>query len=802
MLLHSRIAAEGADMDAGIDAGRRDHCAIDDQRDRGYGGCGTVGSRGGGGAASVGGDGGGDEVWSVCGDGDGGGAGDDGMNAVRVRGSGRGAHGDGVNAGRARGGGVVVDGDACEAERVRGSGASGSASDHGARELLCQCRAAGHFGVVDGDEVWSVCGDGDGGGAHGDGVNAGRVRGGGVVVDGDACEAERVRGGRTGGNASDHGACELLRQCRAAAHFGVGDKHPREECSDDATVAVSAPRGDGRSAMKTKRLKQLQQECANSTAMAGDDDDLLGFLDVGRERENRMYGKVAAVRISPAHRHLPEGNSLDMRAIAHKATVSVKRSFALRERVTVNAVINEKIDIVSDEDDLLKHLDATSEMENTGRPNTLDEDMDNDCSGSIAVVGHRNTHEELNIPDIARAVLSALKYRDALAAEKSAYQRSRPDGAEEGATALQGNSYLSSHRERNRERRQSEHRKHSMFGPVSDNDRAKALERLQEALGPAGLEECVCVSCDELVLRRDALRKEASDRRFMNRMRRCLGGADETLPQLLIDAYSAPVSIPYLRHVLVAPNSFRRYMDQGDHPTAWFTICKSCNKEIERGRMPKFAISNGFIIGALPEELTGLTIPERIMTQLVTIGAMTRVMRGGCHRCIRSHCIAFDCTPGPPVTLLPRSISEVSEFRVAIVGELTEAQMEKVKGLHQIRTRMLSGAYDFYTRNNNFYSDVSRNDAVLTGDIDYELFEHLILEHIADEADVVDDSVREELENVRGHSDGWHVMNAHDELSIVERRIGLSDAAKELLSVKEILAQSKSTIRRGPGHST
>jgi hypothetical protein len=239
MLLHSRIAAEGADMDAGIDAGRRDHCAIDDQRDRGYGGCGTVGSRGGGGAASVGGDGGGDEVWSVCGDGDGGGAGDDGMNAVRVRGSGR--------------------------------------------------------------------------GAHGDGVNAGRVRGGGVVVDGDACEAERVRGGRTGGNASDHGACELLRQCRAAAHFGVGDKHPREECSDDATVAVSAPRGDGRSAMKTKRLKQLQQECANSTAMAGDDDDLLGFLDVGRERENRMYGKVAAVRISPAHRHLPEGNSLDMR---------------------------------------------------------------------------------------------------------------------------------------------------------------------------------------------------------------------------------------------------------------------------------------------------------------------------------------------------------------------------------------------------------------------------------------------------------------------------------------------------------
>ncbi|KAG7384309.1 hypothetical protein PHYPSEUDO_002774 [Phytophthora pseudosyringae] len=182
----------------------------------------------------------------------------------------------------------------------------------------------------------------------------------------------------------------------------VGDKHPREECSVDDVLNVCGARADGRSAMKPKRLKQMQYECATN----GDDDDLLRFLDVGREYERRVYGKVDAVRISPALRHLPEYNALDMRTVAPKAMTSAKRSFALRDRVADQAVINEHIDIVSDGDDLLKHLDVASEKENAGRSDTHDEDIDNDCSDSIAVIGHRNTHEDLNIPRIARAVLA------------------------------------------------------------------------------------------------------------------------------------------------------------------------------------------------------------------------------------------------------------------------------------------------------------------------------------------------------------------------------------------------------------
>jgi len=394
------------------------------------------------------------------------------------------------------------------------------------------------------------------------------------------------------------------------------------------------------------------------------------------------------------------------------------------------------------------------------------------------------------------------KYSDALVAEQTVYRCSKPNNDVDGIDDPESEQHLLRHaqeiadhrcshsqgeqarrrqhaQKRYREQKEAARRTQDLFVPISEDDRAEALTRLQKTLGPDELEECVCVACDELVLRQDAARKEASDWRFMSQMRRCLGEVDSALPRSLVDAYAAPACVTYLSNVMVAPKSFRCYTDSAGHPTAWFTVCSACLKAIKRACMPMFAIANGFFIGKLPDTLTGLTLPERFMTQVVSISAMTRVMRGSRHRCIRSHCVAFDCTPGPPVSLLPTSISDVSGFRVAMVGDFTEAQLEKVKKLHQIRTSKLRDAYDFYTLNNSLYSHVVRNDSALLGDMDYDLLAHLILEHIEDEGGVVDSSVREELENIRGHSDAWQVNDEDDELNIVERRIALSDAAKE-----------------------
>jgi hypothetical protein len=104
------------------------------------------------------------------------------------------------------------------------------------------------------------------------------------------------------------------------------------------------------------------------------------------------------------------------------------------------------------------------------------------------------------------------------------------------------------HRERNRlyqrrcrlKKRDNTSKQRCSLEPVSDEIRAKTLQRLQHALGPPGLDESVCVSCDRLVPRREVVRKEASDWKYMAKMRCSLGEVDPTLPQTLKDAYCAP----------------------------------------------------------------------------------------------------------------------------------------------------------------------------------------------------------------------------------------------------------------------
>jgi hypothetical protein len=187
-------------------------------------------------------------------------------------------------------------------------------------------------------------------------------------------------------------------------------------------------------------------------------------------------------------------------------------------------------------------------------------------------------------------------------------------------------------------------------GRVSDDDQMNCMKRLRVALGPIGLDEC-CLICDRLVARRDMIRKESSDWKFVDQLRDCLGEVNASIPIELREQYKLPPHVQGFDGVLVSPRGVHCYIDEDDCPSAWMMICKVCAVAIHDRKLPKFAIVNGFFIGKLPECISSLTIPERFMTQLCSVGAMTRVMPGGRHRCIRSHCVAFDCTPGPPVTV-------------------------------------------------------------------------------------------------------------------------------------------------------
>ncbi|KAF1789114.1 hypothetical protein GQ600_9937 [Phytophthora cactorum] len=178
------------------------------------------------------------------------------------------------------------------------------------------------------------------------------------------------------------------------------------------------------------------------------------------------------------------------------------------------------------------------------------------------------------------------------------------------------------------------------------------MKELQSALGAEGLDECVCLVCDRLGLRRESRRKDGSDWRFVVKLRECLGE-----PLTIYQNYRAPPHVDGLESVMVLPRGVHCYIDKNGCPNARMSVCKTCDDSICADRLPKFAVANGCFIGRLPKPLRRLTIPERFMTQLASIGAMARVMRGGRHH-IRSHCVAFDCTPGPPVSLLPRPVTK------------------------------------------------------------------------------------------------------------------------------------------------
>jgi hypothetical protein len=155
------------------------------------------------------------------------------------------------------------------------------------------------------------------------------------------------------------------------------------------------------------------------------------------------------------------------------------------------------------------------------------------------------------------------------------------------------------------------------------------------------------------------------------------------------------------------------------------------------------------------------------MTQLVTLAALTRVMRGGRHRCIRSHCIAFDCTPGPPILLLPRSIEDIESYRVVMVGEFTPAQSEKVRKMHRVRNRNVREVFEFYKQNNHLYTNVIQNEPVLVSD-DLDAAAQTFLDNVEDSSGELSDGINREQETVRGENDAFRVVNEDDEINVIE----------------------------------
>ncbi|KAG1709675.1 hypothetical protein DVH05_028649 [Phytophthora capsici] len=272
----------------------------------------------------------------------------------------------------------------------------------------------------------------------------------------------------------------------------------------------------------------------------------------------------------------------------------------------------------------------------------------------------------------------------------------------------------------------------------------------------------------------------------MNDLRRLLSNRDENLVSPLASEYDCSDMLPELEGILLSKRGI-------DRASRCLHVCKQCDDSLRKRDVPKFAIKNGFCIGSLPTNLQQATLPERLMTQLVSVVAVTRAMRGGAHRAIRSHCLTFDATPGPPAMLLPTPIRDVSSYRVVMAGPFTTTQQARVRKMHRVRRVMIEDLLRFYRVHNSLYTHVSVNCSQLAED-------QVPVDMLNEEPDAEIEAEDADLEGSRvgGVFDDDSTV-AEDE--VVERRVVFVSDDREVATGSECIASDDRTCSAESAHT-
>jgi hypothetical protein len=265
----------------------------------------------------------------------------------------------------------------------------------------------------------------------------------------------------------------------------------------------------------------------------------------------------------------------------------------------------------------------------------------------------------------------------------------------------------------------------SRLRPVSAASKSYSLRRLRLSLGAAGLDEVACAVCDRNELRARCRVVAVSDGESMHRLREVLSSSGEELPDELVAEYDCSGVSSALEGALLSKRGVRA---DGD-----LHICDECDESLAKGSIPKFSIKNGFYVGTLPSQFTDMTLPERLMTPMESVVAATRVMRGGAHRSIRSHCLVFDATPGPAATLLPIPVDGIISYRVVLAGPFTTEQQAHLRQMHRVRRQVVEDVLTFYREHNVLYESVAVNYSEL---LDETIAENLIFQEADAELEV------------------------------------------------------------------
>jgi len=234
-----------------------------------------------------------------------------------------------------------------------------------------------------------------------------------------------------------------------------------------------------------------------------------------------------------------------------------------------------------------------------------------------------------------------------------------------------------------------------------------------------------CCVCDRLTFKSECTFLPADQGgRLVQRMKQRLSpfGLDEQIKQ----CYDVSELVPFLRGTLLSPRGI--YPSNEGSGTPQLCICNECMYSLNRRKChtpPKFAIANGLWIGSLDEPLMTRTEElmvarlsplvrmkqkrQSILSSFLMLGIQVHigVLTKGSQRVLRSHSLLFAATPGPPATMLPRSLDPEGDFKVIYAGPFTEKERLAGMRAYTVRRDVISRYLGHFKSKNHLYSDIS-----------------------------------------------------------------------------------------------
>jgi hypothetical protein len=135
-------------------------------------------------------------------------------------------------------------------------------------------------------------------------------------------------------------------------------------------------------------------------------------------------------------------------------------------------------------------------------------------------------------------------------------------------------------------------------------------------------------------------------------------------------------------------------------------LCKSCNKSLEKGKIPANALCNGFWLGKIPDELACLTYVEQLLISRVRHNRCIIKVASGRYK-MHANAITFQNPVAKIYDTLPPPLEELDEvLAVMFTGPCQPTKKDLQRTPLLVRRKQISKALEWLKLNHSDYFDI------------------------------------------------------------------------------------------------